>query len=393
MQASLLSAGARQLVLAVWHFLLRTFLPKRTRKKSVDPQRILLINGAHMGDVVIATSLLPVLRSAFPHAEIGFLTATWSNPVAKNHPDVAYTHCVDHWRMNRGKASAFQKRIHYWKTRRRTLMEIRALSYDISVSMHPWRADFLPLAWQAAIPTRVAFRGSPCAPLATVLADYPDHVRFIHQSDCQVGLLRALGIKEEHLRQRRSTLAPSSRQAVSEVCDLLGLARMGDAPYSVIHMGSGNLMRELPGTFWREMTSRLARGHFVLFTGTGAREAANATQAMAGLPNCVNACGRLSWEGFVAAIRHAHTFYGVDSLAAHLAAAVGTKCVAMYTGITNPARFRPGSPSSTVWSNALPCSACGRQFGCAEMTCMKGFDPDRILQIDMSPQLKKATAS
>lgn len=368
----------------LFHSLLRMLPLSTSQNQSVDPKRILLINGAHIGDVVIATSLLPVLRSAFPQAEIGFLTASWSHGVVRNHPDVTYTHCVDHWRMNRGTPGFMGKRLRYWKTRRQALKEIRALSYDLSVSMHPWRADFLPLAWQAAIPVRVAFSGGLFAPLATVLADYPEHQRFIHQGECQARLLRNLGIQEEHIRRRRSSLAPSSPEAVSEVCKLLGSSRIDQATYSLIHMGAGGLIRELPIAFWRDLASRLAAGQRVLLTGKGAREAANAAQVIAGLSNCVNACDKLSWDGFVAAIRHAHTFYGVDSMASHVAAAVETKCIAMYGGMNNLARFRPDNENSTVWSNAVPCAACERQFGCPAMTCMQGFDPNQILQIQQA---------
>jgi ADP-heptose:LPS heptosyltransferase len=369
----------KQYVRKAWHAGLRMIARTPARTYPFDPNRILLINGAHIGDVVIATSLLPVLRSAFPDAEIGFLTASWSRAVVANHPEVKHTHCVDHWRMNRGSQGFFEKRFHYWKTRRQALREIRDLSYDLAVSMHPWRADFVPLAWQAAIPVRVAFREGLFSPLATVLADYPEHRRFIHQSECQLRLLRELGIEEVHLQRRRSSLAPSSREAVSEVCRLLGSAGLDQTPYCVIHMGAGSSVRELPVKFWREIALRLATNHLVLLTGKGARESSNAADVMAGLPNCFNACDRLSWDGLVAAIRYAQTFYGVDSMAAHVAAAVGTNCVAMYAGMSNLARFRPAGENSIVWSNAVPCSACQRQFGCPKMICLDGFDPDRIL--------------
>jgi heptosyltransferase-1 len=377
-------ASLRHIVLTVWRFLLRTLLPKRAPSPTSDPKRILLINGAHMGDVVIATSLLPVLKSAYPGAEIGFLTASWAHPVVHDHPSVTYTHCIDHWRMNRGPANLWQKRLRYWGMRRRALKEIRALSYDVSIAMHPWRADFLPLTWQASIPVRAAFSGGPFAPLATAVADYPEAGRFIHQGECQAALLRAIGVEEQHLRCRRSSLAPSRHDAVSEVSHLLGPSRIDQSRYVVIHMGSGNIKRELPTRFWREMASTLSQNQRVLFTGRGARESANVQVAMAGLPNCVNACDQLSWDGFVAAIRHAETFYGVDSMAAHVAAAVGTKSHALFAGITVPARFRPKSENCTVWSNALPCSGCERQFGCAEMSCMQAFDPVKILQIQIA---------
>ena len=382
----------RRFVLTVWHLLLRTFAPRRTNDLPLDPKRILLVNGAHLGDVVIATSLIPILKSAFPDAQIGFLTASWSDAVVQNHPGVSFTHCADHWRMNRGNASFWQKKLQYWKTRQQALREIREIGYDLSVSMHPWRADFLPLTWQAAIPKRVAFSDSLFAPLATDLAQYPEHERFIHQGECQARLLWALGIDEKHFKLRRSSLAPSSRKAVAEVCHLLGVQQMSEVTYSVIHMGAGSPIRELPTAFWRDVAGRLSANHYVLFTGKGPREWRNAAIASAGVPKCLNVCDHLSWEGFVAAIRHAHTFYGVDSMASHVAAAVGTECVALYAGMNNLARFRPESGKATVWSNAVPCSACARQSGCAEMTCMQGFDAKQIVQVQV-PQVRKVRAS
>ena len=363
------------------HSMLRMLPKAREGNFPPDPKRILLINGAHMGDVVIATSLLPVLRNAFPSAQIGFLTASWSHAAVCNHPDVTYTHRVDHWRMNRGTPGFIKKRIQYLKKRRQALKEIRALSYDVSVSMHPWRADFLPLAWQAKIPVRVAFSGGLWAPLATLVADYPEHQRFIHQGECQAKLLRKLGIAEEHLQRRRSSLTPSTPESLNEVCALLGSSRIDQTPYVVIHMGAGSPVRELSIGFWRNVAARLGDSQCVLFTGRGSRERLRVSQVMAGLSNCVDACDQLSWEGFVAAIRHARSFYGVDSMAAHVAAAVGTKCIAMYGGMNNLARFRPENRNAIVWANAVPCAACNRQSGCSTMACMQGFNPDEILQI------------
>jgi len=371
----------KQSVRTLWHAVLRKVVSAEAPPDLLAPKRILLINGAHIGDVVIATSLLPVLKSAFSQAEIGFLTGSWSHAVVRHHPDVSYHHVADHWRMNRGAGGSLEKKLRYWQTRRQALQEIRALSYDLSVSMHPWRADFLPLAWQAAIPLRVAFRQGLWAPLATALADYPEPHRFIHQGECQLRLLRELGIGEEHLRLQRASLAPSTPEAVREVCQVLGFSRVDEAPYSVIHMGAGCAAKEVSYEFWKDVAARLSGGQRVLFTGKGAREGAAVQAVTAGLPNCVDACGKLSWDGFVAAIRYARTLYGVDSMAAHVAAALGTKCIALYGGMNNIARFRPYSDNATVWTNAVPCAACQRQLGCKAMTCMRGFDPEQVLQI------------
>jgi heptosyltransferase I len=374
-----LKASLKRFGRPAFHSVLRALLPASAPGASRPPQRILIVNGGHIGDVVIATSLLPVLRSAYPKAEIGFLTGTWARAVVRNHPEVAYTHCVDHWRMNRQDSGFVQKRLRYWQTRQAALQEIRALRYDVSFSLHPWRADFLPLAWQAAIPVRVAFSSSLWAPLATAVADYPHDDFPMHQGECQAALLRQFGIEGDHLQRRRSSLAATSGQALEEIYDLLRLSGPGEVRYSVIHMGAGITSKELPLSFWRDLAGRLSIHHPVIFTGKGARESSNIKQVIDGLPRCHNACDKLSWDGFVAAIRYAHTLYSIDSMASHVAAAVGTKCIALFGGMNTIARWRPDAENCTVWSNQVPCSPCHRQHGCGPMTCMQGFVPAEIL--------------
>jgi len=53
---------------------------------SRTPRRILVANTAHLGDLVLATSVLPALKSAHPEAEIGFLCGGWNQPLAEGHP-------------------------------------------------------------------------------------------------------------------------------------------------------------------------------------------------------------------------------------------------------------------------------------------------------------------
>jgi ADP-heptose:LPS heptosyltransferase len=373
---------AKRCARAALYLPLRALLLFQPGRPASVPKRILLLNGAHIGDIVIASSLLPALHSAFPEAEIGIVCGSWAREVLRQHPQVSFTHEIDHWRLNRSAISLAGKLLRYWTTRRSALGEMRALKYDLAIALHISRPDFLEIAWRAGIPMRAAFTRSLWAPLATVQASYPeDDAAFVTQSACLETLLRALGIGEEHIRLRRSTLPPSSPQAIAEVSDLLGGAAPDQVRYCVVHMGSGVPAKELPISFWRELSGGLAQRWRVVFTGVGEREGAKIREVMEGIPGCVNACGRLSWNGFVAAVRHAEALYGVDSAAAHVAAAVGTPCFAVYSGIGGVGRWRPESDRSVVWSQPVPCSPCHRKDGCQEMSCMKGITPQNLLEI------------
>src|SRR5947207_2649567 len=48
--------------------------------------KILVVNCGHIGDVVISTALLTLLKRAIPNVNIGFLTGTYSKKVVEQHP-------------------------------------------------------------------------------------------------------------------------------------------------------------------------------------------------------------------------------------------------------------------------------------------------------------------
>lgn len=349
-----------------------------TGEITAQPKRILLLNGAHIGDIIIATSLIPILRTAFPSAEIGFAVGSWAQIVVENHPDIKYLHRIDHWRANRSSDPLLRKMRQYRTTRRRALQEIRTIRYDVALCLFSHFPDFLDICWDARIPVRVAFRPSFFSALATHLVDEPSNP-LIHQGARLSQLLRVLPIDSVHFQLRRSTLPPTNSSAVHEVCHLLQVPSLENVRYRIIHIGSGDMRREFPDSFWRELAEKLSSNHTLLFTGQGRREASKIAQIIRGLPNCINACDRLSWNGYVASVRHAEVLYGVESMAGHLAGAVGTKCVVVYGGAAGVARWRPEGAESIVFTNHVPCAPCHQPSGCPEMTCMQGFGADNLI--------------
>jgi heptosyltransferase-2 len=344
-----------------------------------DAKRILLVNGAHIGDVIISTSVIPILRSAYPSAEIGFLTGTWSRMVVEDHPEIQHVHVVDHWALNRSPISHYRKWLQYRKSRASAVDEIRAVGYDIAIGLYTFEPDLLDLAWMAGIPIRIGFRKF-FAVFATRLVEEPTY-DFTHQGTRQANLLRALQIEPIHFDKQRPVLGPTDSEAIAEVQAVLALRQRSGMPYRIVHMGSGAPFRELPWGFWRDLAERLSEKETLLFTGRGNRENANIEKVIEGLPNCISACDRISWKAFVAAVRYAELLYGVESMAGHVAAAVGTRSIVMYTGVSGVARWRPQGPLCTVFSNPVPCSPCHRAEGCSEMTCLHAASPKDLVTL------------
>src|SRR5262249_44472280 len=87
--------------------------PARPPAEAVRPRRLLLANGAHLGDVLLSLAVLPVLHRAFPRARFGFLCGSWARCVPDRHALVSWVHVVDHWKLNRAPLPLGQKVAHH----------------------------------------------------------------------------------------------------------------------------------------------------------------------------------------------------------------------------------------------------------------------------------------
>jgi len=335
---------------------------------ATPPRRILLANGAHLGDVFLSTALLPVLQEAFPAAEFGFLIGSWSRPVVQDHPLLRWVHVVDHWKINRARISLLQKISQYDRTRRQALREIRQVRYEVALDLYYYFPNSIPLLWQAGIPTRIGYTSGGFGPLLTHALDFRNAER--HVLDYQADLLRflPLGKAVGELRPQMDTI-PRHEPG-------------WDLPkeYLVFHLGTGAAWKEWPREKWRALAEALCqRGHDLVFTGNREAERRLIQEVSRGLPSCVDLCGRLTLREFAAVLREARLLIGVDSVAGHLAAAVGTPCVVIAGGITHPAHWRPRSDRSRVLRHPVPCSPCYLSRGCAGMECVRRVEVEQVL--------------
>jgi ADP-heptose:LPS heptosyltransferase len=148
---------------------------------------------------------------------------------------------------------------------------------------------------------------------------------------------------------------------------------------------------------WRALLARIAEdnpGRALLMVG--AAEEAEASEFAAGgwrerggRP-VVNLCGRLSPRESAAALARAEIFLGHDSGPMHLAAAVGTPCVAVFAARNLPRQWFPVGRQHRVVYHRVDCAGCGLET-CIEQgkKCLVGIGVEEVLQV-VSYQLSVA---
>jgi ADP-heptose:LPS heptosyltransferase len=153
-------------------------------KPVTDVQRILLINLAFIGDVLLSTPVTRALRTAWPEAQLDMLVAPLVEPVARSNPYVNDVLVYDKRGRHR-KASELWKLAHCLRARR----------YDTAITM-----NFAPrgamLAWAAGIPRRIGYDAQHAGWFLTQTSS-AKRLGIQHETLNHLNVLRPLGVTTE----------------------------------------------------------------------------------------------------------------------------------------------------------------------------------------------------
>jgi len=142
---------------------------------------------------------------------------------------------------------------------------------------------------------------------------------------------------------------------------------------------------------WQELLSRLAErypGHALAATGAAIdREPSEfiaerwRQRAEAGLSGpALNLCGELTPRESAALFAHASVYLGHDSGPMHLAAAVGTPCVAIFSGREKPRKWFPFGAGHRVLYHRVDCWGCGLETCVVEAKrCILSISVEEVL--------------
>lgn len=314
---------------------LELFGESRDEGIPVLPRRLLLAVGGHLGDAVIATSVLAPLRAKWPHIEIGVLSGSWNRQVLAALPEVKWFHAADHWKLNRSPSSLLARATRFTTMSSAAIREMTDVGYDVAIDLYPYYPNAGSLLRRANIPVRVGYTSGGGGAHYTRRLDWKDegHVTNDHRR-----LLELLGVDMGAPRYR---LPPADASTAERARRELRTAGMNGDRYVVLHMGAGNPAKQWPATEWKTLAGSLSSGGYnVVLTGSGSADRVR-TGELARTTGAVDMCDRLDWSGFMAVLAGARAVVSVDTVAAHMSAGLGTPTAVVATGVEIPGRWNP----------------------------------------------------
>jgi heptosyltransferase-2 len=302
------------------------------------PPAFVLARPDRVGDVILSSSCLPAVRSAFPDHALYVLAAPAMECLFEEHPLLAgfIPFRNDHgvWRRFSGLRQRFQ-----------------SLHPEILAALHP---DFslYAAARFSKIPRRLGWESRACSWMLTDSLPYMKSEGRKHEAEYNFDVLKPLGVSAPESLRPSLSLASKYRDS------LLGKLswRPEDKPFIALHPSAFSPVARWPSEHFAELSRRIESSgecSVAWIGGDAADPSLREIRALLGssFQETHNLCGKLNLAELGWLLSQARALVSRDTGPVHLAAAVDCPSVVIFgrsTPLYGPVRWKPLSGKTTV---------------------------------------------
>jgi len=314
-------------------------------KKNPKPgyiRKIVILRTDRIGEVLLSTPVIEALYKRFPGVKISFVTSPYSADIVSDRQDIDKVIIFD----------TFSRRLPAWKAIG-LADKLRPESFDMAIILNPHKILHLG-CFLAGIPIRVGFnRKWPF--LLTHKVDDKRAAARMHEVEYNLELLRIIDIYSDKL----SPLMPVSNKSnvfVDSIFKQKGIK--GKNKIVVIHPGSSNAKKQWGIENFKKIAKGLAetgRIDIVIIGDISEKHLSDKITSVIS-KNVYDLTGLLTIKQLAAFLKRADILITNDNGPMHIAAAVGTRTIAIFnkdaTG-SNPLRWGPCGDGHTVFYKDL----------------------------------------
>jgi heptosyltransferase II len=322
-----------------------------------------------IGDAILALPALHSVRAKFPEAHIAIVAKPYVADIYRDQAVCDELIAYDPQNKHRG-----------WRGRELLAKELHARKFDTALLLQN-AFDAAWLAWRAGIPRRIGYaRDGRSLLLTQAIAvpkpgEIPPHEKFYY-----LELLRRAGwidaLHDQTYIQLRVSDAARQRAALT-------LAAAGSRPNALrIAVGAGASYGSAkcwpPERFATALNQILSQTDAdVILFGTAAEAPVSSAIAQELRRAAIDLTGKTPIADVPALLSQCHLFFGNDSGAMHIAAAVGLPVVAVF-GSTDPEGTAPVTPRATIVQQKPYCSPCFLRRCPTDHRCMTAVQPEMV---------------
>ena len=339
---------------------------------GATPQRILIVRLSAIGDIIMASGVIPCLRAAFPAAHIAWLTEAGNEALLNANPRLDQ---VLIWPRRRWRDLRQQGDYRTW------WREFRALQAALHRPGFDWVLDLQGLL-KSAVWARLAGGhrriglGSKEGSQWLMTEVVSRHLASPLISKEYRRLMEVLGAAPE----RFALDIALSRAAEERAAQLLKQAGVS-GPFAIFCPFTTRPQKHWLDERWADLAGRLheTTGLVPILVG-GPADNARAAAIVAGSAGAaLSLCGSTRLDECAALIRRAALVIGVDTGMTHMGIAMERPTLTLL-GSTDP-YFETGTRDGRVLYHPLPCFPCYRRPTCeGRYDCMRLHTVDQVLK-------------
>lgn len=328
-------------------------------KSLENIQKILVINLAFIGDVLLSTPVTRALREAYPQAMIDMLVMPVTAEIAGAIPYVDHVFVYD----KRGKHKKLKPLFEL-------IREVRSQHYDLAVCTN-FALRGAAVAWAARIPCRAGYDAQHAAWFLTHAAS-STRTQVKHEAENYLDVLKPLGITTKDTQLALEI--PEKYQNYAKRV----LKESGAKPLVLLCPYGSYARKSWPDQAYIELI-RLIKDDCSCYLIGGKAEGPrleNLRQASGLAVNKVLA-GSANLVELASLIKDAKALVTVDTGPLHIAQAVKTPVLALF-GPTAPRVWGPRGPKDVIFYHGAACSPCWGKGTCKEKVCMLATDVSQV---------------
>lgn len=334
------------------------------------PGKILILRLSSIGDVVLVSPLLRVLRRRFPNAIIDLAVKEEYADVVRHHAAVNAVHLV---RKNEGLCGLLQLG-----------RALRRRRYDVVLDLHRNFRTAL-LGRLSAAPVRLGYRKHRLRRWLYVRFKMNTMAKIPPIAQRYLQAAAPLGIEEDGAGTELFWTPQHEREAD------LALQSAGWQPGQcliALAPGAGYFTKRWPAEYFAGLAAQITgsdwEGRVAVLGGAQDREYGERISAQ-NRQRILDLTGRCSLLAAAAIIKRCHLLIANDSGLLHIAEAVRTPVLALFGSTTKPLGFFPQLSVSRVLENARlgcrPCSHLGyRACPRGHFRCMREIAPQQVYE-------------
>ena len=297
-------------------------------------KKILLIQTAFIGDVILSTPLIANLHKQFPNIQIDYLVKKGNEELLSGHPNV-------------NKVFLFDKG-NKWVSLRENIRLIRQEKYDTIVNLHRYASSGLICALSGAR-QKIGFKKNPFSFLYS--KSYKHSIgNGEHEVDRNLTLIASFC----DITIRKPSLYPSNE-------DYTFVSKFQGTAYYCLAPASIWFTKQAPISTWLKLIEKLSDSDHAIFLMGGPNDKALCEQIISESTKEVKSlAGELSIMQSVAFMKNAKRNFVNDSGPLHFASAVNAPVTAFFCSTIPAFGFGPLSDDAKIIEVAgLPCRPCG----------------------------------